>query len=57
MKLGIAVVHYPTLNVTSQYASLHAKINLTMYVTNSSGGDEMAFVLQFVSGNLILVSQ
>jgi hypothetical protein len=47
VKLGIAVVHYPTLNVTSQYASLHAKINLTMYVTNSSGGDEMAFVLQF----------
>jgi hypothetical protein len=47
VKLGITVVQYPTLNVTSQYASLHAKIDLTVYVTNNSGGDEMAFVLQF----------
>ena len=56
MKLGIAAVQYPTLNVTSENASLHAKIDLTVYVTNNSSRDEMAFVLQFVSRNLILMS-
>ena len=48
--LGISVAEYPTLNVTSQYASLFGKINLLLYITDGrSAQEEIAFILQFVS--------
>ena len=50
--LGISVAEYPTLNVTSQYASLFGKINLLLYITDGrSAQEEIAFILQFVSSS------
>ena len=45
---GIVASDYPRLNVTKEYAVMHAEANLSMYV-NNDGGEELAFTLVAVS--------
>ena len=45
---GVVASDYPRLYVTTEYAAMHAKANVSMYVDNE-GKEEIAFTLALVS--------
>ena len=59
MTLGIEVSDTPTLNITPGHTSLEAEVEITMFVDNGSGIQNIAFALELVSffhevGDLVL---
>ena len=52
--LGIAVSSRPTLNVTHGHTVLQARASVTMFVSDSSGREDTAFTLEFVSVEFLM---
>ncbi|CAI8033026.1 Bactericidal permeability-increasing protein [Geodia barretti] len=50
--LGVAVSGIPTLNITTNHTAMEAEVEVTMFVANGNGREDVAFVLDFVSMDL-----
>ena len=50
--LGVAVSGTPTLNITTNHTAMEAEVEVTMFVADGNGREDVAFVLDFVSMDL-----